>query len=533
VRRPVTDILIPTVVFLLCACSSGPAGVLYDRTGKPLPEAVVRLTTIDDSGTPVSQLGVTITDATGHFGFSLDRNVDASVVVWADLPDGAIHGFFAGRGEEISVHPLTESFYSLVLDITSSAGGRSLTDFSAAELRAIGDAIFAHDWSGTSFTDGESLKSDLRTLVGRKIAVAAGGTIASRSTAALEGTPTPTAPASFVLDTNVCAIGELFHLLESSSFRFDVEGDGTICGGTSSSLPPILFDKAFSLYLPDDVFFTYIGSLFPLPLTPVASLIGDREIDLGPYSLEKRSPANPSIPEEDSITVARKIYVPASGNLIRYLEIFTNSGTTDRTLSVAVQTLLTTTNQSRLLTFDAQVGAPSKSDRFIAAYDNAQDRPTIGFAYQDGLGSIQLASLISPEVAGGPVNQVQYAWNPIVVPAGSTRTLLHFGYLTASRAADDMHARMADLVEHPDMTGLSRVELAGLLNFVPNRGTVYGDAGSVIGLATVTAVDSRNSATLSVTAQRDGSFAVPIDTQRGDTIHLTASDGLDTTITIP
>lgn len=519
------------VLFLLFSCTSMKNGVLYDRSGNPLPETPVRLVTIDDEGNERTELAETVTDAYGNFQFDLGHDTNASTVLVADLVDGPIRGFYAGRTGLIPIHPLTDVLYTLVTDITSSPEERSLTDFSSGELREIADALFAWDFSSIPYTETERLFSTARIAVGRKIALAAGGTIATRTTAELEGTET-TSDVTFAPNSAICPIGEEIRVLDSSSFRFDIQADGTLCGGTSSTLPDMFYDKAFQMILQGETFYNHGGSVFPVPVsTPAAALFeGDREIALGPYSLVVpiSSPA-----EEDTITVARKVYVPVFGDYARFLEIFTNSGTEDRAVSLEIPTYLTTTNLSAILAYDRESPGFDRTARFFSVFDFAEDRPTAGFVFQDGLGTFPLTDLSAPQIAGGEVNEVRYYWTRFHIPAGTTRTFVHYALLMSSRLYDDSYNALETMAERPDMTGMSRLELAGLMNFTPALGTVYGDAGSVIGLATVIATNERTYEALTVTARRDGSFAIPIDAQSGDAIRVTASDGLDMTSTVP
>lgn len=528
VRRPVANLLVALVVsFLVTACDSTRLALLTDVRGDGVAETAVRLIIIDDKGIEQSQIAARVTDDKGRFNFPIDV-ANASVVVEAELAFGTVRGFWAGKGDSIPVNPLASGLVSVLVDITRTPEGRSVTDFSSEELRNIADQLFTADVSDVLLTDSESVKQFVRDSVGREIAVASGGAISGESTALFVGSPT-TSTATFAADTSVCHNGALLHLLESGSFQFGVERDGSICGGTSSTLSDILHDDSLLLYFPGNDFFVG-GKSFPSGGT--AELTDSRELTLSTYRLTDPDVIFPNSPEEGDVAVRRKIYVPATGDYARFVETFENTGSETETISVEVQSFLETGSESALLTYDRTPSDISASDRFFAAYDVDQDRPTVGFVVQDGLISTSVSELDVPGLAGGQANEVTYRWTNIAIPAGKTRTLLHFFFLSSSRSATTIYDSLEAIARSPEMSGLSLEELAGLINFVPAIGTILGEAGSATGGSEVTGTNPRTSEAVSVTARLDGSFGIPIDTQSGDSIAIVGEDGLSLTIEI-
>ncbi len=521
-RHP--QFILLAVSLMIAACGGRRTSFVVNRSGNSATETVVRLVSIDDEGTELQQLDSTVTDQNGQFHFDLSSNTNASTIVVAELSDGALRSFFAGGSDGTVIHPITDALYSLVIDITTTKGGRSVIDFSSSELKKITNDVFNLEISDLSFSDSESLKDYLRTNVGRKIAAASGGQISSQSTLALEEQETSNT-ITFIQDFDVCSSGALFHLFLSSTFRFEIEQDGSICGGVHASLEPLLDE--FLLTLPPNNNFYLTSNVYPGDSDSSGLLEGERELNLGAAFVQKSMTM-----EQDTISVNRKVYIPTQGDLARYLEIFSNSDSTDRTLDIEIKTNLTTGSNSSLLTHDLAPSSPSSKDRYVVAYDQFQDKPTAGFLIQDGLGSLSPTNLNVPGVAGGKAGEIKHSWT-IPIPAGSTRTLLHYLFLSTSRSASELTEQMAALLENPDMTGMSLDELAGLLNFSPTRGTVNGEAGAVVGEATITVVNQRTSQSLTITARNDGSFAVPLDTSSGDELNITSSDGLDTTLIVP
>lgn len=537
-RRPARKLgTLALGVFLAAFCGvacggGGRHGVVLSATGKPVAGVVVRLISVDDRGDELAEIGTTVTDDQGAFNFDTTDSSNASLLVVAVLSSGNRRGFYAGGNAHIPIHPLTEALVSLVIDITASDGGRSTDDFSAAELRPITDAAMTLDTDNVDLDDSEAVKELLRLGVGRDIALAAGGGFDSVTTAQLEGNQT-SSTATFAPDIGICAIGAAIFVLESDDFRFDLEEDGTLCGGSNPDLNAIFADPSLQLTLPGEEFLTFGSDSFPSAAGGSAPLEDDREVELGPYPV-KVPVVDP--PEADILQVTRKIYAPTGGDYIRYLDIFENTGSISRSFDAAeVATTLTTGNDSELLTFDSAAiqGTPDKNDRYIVAFDDFLDAPTVGFAIQDGLTETGLDKLFVPGSAGGAEDEISFGWHDISLGAGKRMIFVYYVLLSKSRSAADLDAAMHALLANPDMEGLSIDELAALANFTPSRGTITGEAGSVIGRAVVTAKNNRTGNQKSFKARDDGSFAIPLKTLSGDEIVLSASDGLETTLNVP
>ncbi len=504
-------------------CSGSREGKLTDRNGTLVEGTVVELITIDDEGATLSVLDTTVSDRGGTFSFPLDTNSNASVLLRAYLPNGALDGFYAGATAFIPIHPLTQALVELVVDITETPGGRTLTDFTASEIRELEDDLFGLDASELEFTDEDAVKEFVRLEVGRRIAEAAGGQITTQTTEELEGTTTSTTQGFGADPAGLCSVPSLI-VLSGEQFRFDVERDGTLCGESNVLLPPILSEGAFQLlstaenFQPQDVpeFPAHVGD---------ATVEDGRELVLGPGTIGS------------AVTVTRKVYIPETGDWVRYLDIFENSSGSAVTVSLDLLSRLTTSSDSELLTFDTDGTAPTTEDRFVAAYDIFELRPTVGFAFQDGLGSITLSDLVAPGSAGGQPGDVRFQWNNLSVPPTGRVALLHYGCLTTSRSSSTVSETLSALVDDPNMDGMSLTELAALVNFAPTKGTVIGDAGSVIGRAELTGVEVDGNGDVTGTsystlADPDGSFALPIDLQEGDRVRLTTDAGLNQVLTV-
>lgn len=512
------------------SCGSDPSGSLTDSAGTAIPDTVVRLISIDDAGLETSALDTTTTDETGSFQFATPSNTNGGTLVEATPSGGTtLRAFWAGSQEGVPLNSVTTEIVSLVVQMTETTGGRSLSDFSPTEIREFTSAAFSDaTFSDLDRSSSSDIRSFLRSQVGRLIALASGGSIEGQTTTALEADLT-SSTASFSTDPDLCS-GANHVLFGGHSFQFPIEADGTLCRETSTLLNPILDSASLQLTLLDDSFFFFGGNgEFPTDIGN-AALENDRELRLGPHSLRKR---DVSPEEEDSLQITRKIYAETDSDQLRFLEIFENSGSSVREISPRVDAFLLTGNDSMLLTFDGSNETPDLESRFIVAYDHIGNRPSVGLAFQDGFGSQLIDELANPSVASLTPGNLRFSWNALEVPANSKVTLLHYLVLDAARSADLWQSTMKNLVLQPDMTGMSLEELAGLANFAPTLGTIWGEAGAVIGEAVVTAENGRSGKVIEQTARSDGSFAIPMNTESGDTITLTASDGLDSTLEIP
>ena len=246
------------MVFSACS-SSGRKGLLTDASGEALASQAVRLIVVNDAGEEISLLASTFTDANGSFSFeATTEDPGASFIVEAFLTTGTYRAFLAGSSSQIPVSPLTTALVSLVIDITSTSGGRSLSDFSAEELRSILDeALEEDDLASLNLSDTDAVLTFLRTNVGRTIALASGGSITGQSTEALESDLT-SETATFSTDSELCN-GANHVLFQGSDFRFPVEADGTLCPETHLSLSPMLNNSAFQLILTGESYFVAGG----------------------------------------------------------------------------------------------------------------------------------------------------------------------------------------------------------------------------------------------------------------------------------
>jgi len=158
------------------------------------------------------------------------------------------------------------------------------------------------------------------------------------------------------------------------------------------------------------------------------------------------------------IQVNRKLYSPASGGFVRYLDELTNPTANNLTVTVKVE--------SSLSSYPRVFTSPSTTGGTFAVVDNngACCMPVLGFVFAGPNAS-------TPVTATHFVDQdatVSYTWN-VTVPAGQTVILMHFGVLRDVTDDAGVVAQARALVNLTDpnaLTGMSAAEQSEVINFV-------------------------------------------------------------------
>lgn len=538
-----TALALTFVLIAALSCGSPRRGILTDSSGQPVAEASVSLVVVDDSGNVIETIENQTTDAKGKFKFDTATNTNASFVIEANLPSGLLRAFHAGGNHSIPINPLTNVWVSMVIAITETEGGRTLSDFSSQELRNITNTLMDADTSALDLNDQTAIRAFLISTIGRLVAEASGASISAQSRDTVNEDIT-LGESTVSMDPFVCSIRST-HLFTTDPFRFDIQADGALCGDAHATLTSMLLDPSQQMLVTSEDFAFPVAPEFPsFPTRPMRTL-NDREVIIGPPLDEML--IGPTL-NTSGVEVARRVYIPENKTYVRYIESFTNPTENDVDIAFKIQNFMDTGSQTSLLVADgADDAVPSTDSRYLAAYDQFDDRPTVGFVLQDGMAAVQMDQLHSPGIAGGQVNEITHFWN-LTVPANSTRMIMHFMVYTTSRSESEVQATLETLAETPDMSLLTVAETAQVANFLPSRGTLIGEAGSVIGSTNVTATStnpcptgpvflthgqSASDTTITRSAQSDGSFHLPISVCTGDTVRITSEDGLDTTITVP
>ena len=309
----------------------GPAGEGYDFTytgtvttsdGVAGADKLVLLKALDPDGEPVVNINTTATEDGGVF--TIGSSIDATAVPLAleALVGGANLRAFLVNTDGQDVSPVTEGVVDLVTMVTASPDGRSLDDYSAADINvlvAAADAALTD--AGTDLDDPDAVRDQLLADIGGQVADLSGGAYtieASVSPVSIDPADVVTSVDAFDLD-----------LVDGGDELWDLTSDGSVDDGTSDS-----YDDMFDLHV--------AGESFPAQSAtdPTAFIEDDRELVLGPVSLA-------------GLTVTRKIYVPETGSWARFAEILVNEGAADVTVDVLIEGNLGSDENTDLVHFSS------------------------------------------------------------------------------------------------------------------------------------------------------------------------------------
>jgi hypothetical protein len=225
----------------------------------------------------------------------------------------------------------------------------------------------------------------------------------------------------------------------TDGFRYDVGDDGSLGdGGTANRSLNDAYDGAYRL--------TVNGMAFSGNGAALTEIDG-RQLVLGPVDVTP-------------LSVLRKIFVPAAGGFVRYLEVLSNPTSSAIDATVSVQSNLGSDSSTRV---DV---APSDTSHTYAVTDQSGIccDPALGYVFAGLNAPVPVSSVSFDDGDDSP----SYTWN-VQVPAGGTVILMHFALQRdpsdPSGAAAAAQA-LRDLADPNALTGLTAVEKSEIQNFV-------------------------------------------------------------------
>ena len=252
-------------------------------------------------------------------------------------------------------------------------------------------------------------------------------------------------------------------LVDSSGMKWDLDalGDGNVVyGGSTDGTADYAYNYYGYAYVGDPADENNYSSYTNPDTNGCVAEDGGREIAF---------PADPEV-EFPGIAVARKVYVPASGQpFARWLDIITNTGSTPRTIYYEWGGQY---NDIDAVTDSADgnttVGVGERRASFSQTGTDADQA-----SLWDGSGSVPdrwdaSRTTYPPPGPGGFVN-VEYLYNGITIPAGGRVIYMHVEHQnrTADGAKAFGDANDADAPEF--FAGMSAAELRDLRNWVPDN----------------------------------------------------------------
>jgi hypothetical protein len=219
-------------------------------------------------------------------------------------------------------------------------------------------------------------------------------------------------------------------LTDGAGFPWDIQTDGSILGGSSDAYDSgMVLQSGFGRY------------------ASATTEDSDREIVLGTYT-------------SGSITVVRKVYIPASGTgFARYLEIVSNTGSTATTYNLQVGTNLGSDGATTVVSTSSGDTSLTMADRYSITDDT------------DASGDPTLVHLSCIDVSGSMASSFQGSTGGDLNGDGSSDTLLDGAIasseaLTTSLISSDLGASRIALVAFDSSAGTD------------SNGTVSADANA-------------------------------------------------------
>ena len=469
------------------------SGVLSDGTG-PVGEGLpVFLAGIDDRGQTIGQFGGTLTGADGSFSISVDDGIVSSslVTVTANLGGAPIRASLSSTSG-LEVDPISTAVLDVVLLVTETDGGRSLTDFTPSEMSDLyADAEAALIADGTDLSNRAAVRQVVLADVGGTVADFSGGTYMFNPFAL----PVPA-------DTTV-PIGFQFNLIADNGNAYDIQADGELDDGRSSGGQLNACDDCARLAI-DGV--TFSGS--------PGSLEDGREIVLEAQTIS-------------GLSVSRKMQADPAGPFLRYTEILENTTADSITVDVALgynfggdtgTTVVDTASGDALVT---------EADEWLTIND------------ADALGGGPIVGMWHgiPDVTNFDVTNAEQhviAYQDVEVLAGDVVTLVHFIALFNDPATSSITDTMVDVGSRGSVfNGMTQAHLDANITGVPvPTFTLRGEAGAVGPVSTVTVTNQATSESWTTTAATDGSFVLDIFGTAGDQVDVVGSDGTSDTVAL-
>jgi hypothetical protein len=188
--------------------------------------------------------------------------------------------------------------------------------------------------------------------------------------------------------------------------------------------------------------------------------------DNGPASVESNGQqVDFPVQAIGSLNVSRKVFVPNDDGFARWLDIITNTGSSDATMTVGIANNLGSDSNTIITNDSSGNTAPSIADTWAATFQNysgtVSTDPRLGHVFSSPGATVGLAAM---NFANGDDNPW---WNyTVTIPAGQTRIIMNYGVVQASKAAAATKSeQLADLDDAHQLDLLSDAERAEVLNF--------------------------------------------------------------------
>jgi hypothetical protein len=162
------------------------------------------------------------------------------------------------------------------------------------------------------------------------------------------------------------------------------------------------------------------------------------------------------------ITVSRRVYVPSSGDFLRYLDVLENTTAASITVGVRIQAALAAGFGTRLLATSDGDAVVTKDDRWVTADDQFQPQRAVAAVIFQGAESAYPADLAG---TGFQPDRPFAEWTNVTIPAGGRAILMHFAVQQLDSASAIATAERLALAPSEAIADLSAEDRAAIVNF--------------------------------------------------------------------
>ena len=478
--------------------AAGTAGLAYVGTvvdasgGAPPAGTPVVISSVDTNGQVLSTLGAGVTDGEGNYSVVAAGVVAPStgLLAQAFLEQRTLSAF--ATEANLRIDPVSDGVFQIIDDIVRTPQGRSVADFSNAEVAELTNAsATALQAANVDLADPQAIQSHLLHDVGLAFASASGGT----ASATEGGRVQVPAPAGVLAPSG----SYYLNLTDQGGELWDTEGDGSVDDGTDDS-----YDTMFVLTVSGTDFSSQSGPTDQLE-DGVQRVLGP-QLDLGGTGL----------------AVTRKIFVPADQPFARFAEILSNPTAADVTVDVQLSGNLGSDEGTDEVDASSDGNTTvDASDFWLANHKDSSD-PALGFLFPGATGDKN-------------DDDIGYTWTGVTVPAGKTVTLLSWAYQRSDGDLSRIISTLQQVGRFPPASYYQELTSAEI-DACANAGValnVVGEAGSAVPGEVLTLTNSRTLATATVSAASDGSFQAALVAAAGDTVSVTGTGGSSLSLVVP
>jgi hypothetical protein len=167
-----------------------------------------------------------------------------------------------------------------------------------------------------------------------------------------------------------------------------------------------------------------------------------------------------------SLDVSRKVYVPSDDHFARWLDIFTNTGSTAQTFTVATANNLGSDSNTVITGTSSGSATPSVSDQWVTTFQNwtgtntTSSDPRLGHVIEGPNATVQPSTV---HFVAGDDNPF-WDYNVTVAP-GQTAEILNFGVADATIAGSKADSARLDALPSSALECVTSQEKAEIVNF--------------------------------------------------------------------